>query len=49
MAKKKTKTPRSRNWLAMHAKGLTGRRNGGAHPDRKKKANKDACRKKVRV
>ncbi len=51
MAKRKSKnkpSPGSRNWLALHAKGLTGRRGAGKHTDRKKQANKKACRGKVR-
>ncbi len=52
MAKRKNKNkPRpvtGRNWIALHAKGLTGRRGAGKHPDRKKAANKTACRGKVR-
>jgi len=31
MKKKSVKVPKARNWLAMHAKGLTGRRGGGVH------------------
>jgi hypothetical protein len=33
----------TRNWLAIHAHN----RNGGAMLDRKKEANKNACRKRI--
>jgi hypothetical protein len=33
----------ARNWLAVHAHN----RKGGAMPDRKKEANKRACRKRI--
>ena len=45
MAKKKTRIPKPRNWLAVHARN----RRGGVMTDRKKQANKNLCRKKVRV
>jgi len=45
MKKRKTKTPKARNWLAVHAHF----RRGGAMKDRKKEANKRACRQKVRA
>tara|TARA_Y100000310_G_C20588512_1_gene766693 strand:- start:766 stop:921 length:156 start_codon:yes stop_codon:yes gene_type:complete len=32
--KKKNKTPKARNWVAVHAKGLTGRRGAGYHSKR---------------
>ena len=32
--KRKDKDPKARNWLAMHAKGLTGRKGAGAHSRR---------------
>ena len=32
---KKKATVKSRNWLAMHAKGLTGRKGAGAHRSKK--------------
>jgi hypothetical protein len=41
--KKKIKTPKARNWLAVHARA----RRGGPMKDRKKQANKTLCRKKV--
>jgi hypothetical protein len=31
---KKTAEPKTRNWLALHAKGLTGRKGAGAHNQR---------------
>ena len=36
MARKrnKNKPPKARNWLAAHAKGLTGRRGAGYHSKR---------------
>jgi hypothetical protein len=40
--KKKPKTPKARNWLAVHAHN----RQGGPMVDRKKKANKLLCRTK---
>jgi len=43
MAKKKIKTIKPRNWLALHAR----RRRGGPMKDRKKAANKKACRGRV--
>ena len=47
MAKYKQKVrkavKRARNWLAVHAHN----RRGGTHTDRKKRANKKACRGKV--
>jgi hypothetical protein len=32
--KKKAPEPKTRNWLALHAKGLTGRKGAGAHSGR---------------
>ena len=32
--KKKVAEPKARNWLALHAKGLTGRKGAGAHSRR---------------
>ena len=32
--KKKNRTPKARNWVAVHAKGLTGRRGAGYHSKR---------------
>jgi hypothetical protein len=49
MAKKKDKTPKARNWMAAHAKGLTGRKGAGAHRNRKHLANKYKCRGRIRV
>jgi hypothetical protein len=43
MKKKKTNTPKRRNWIAVAAHF----RRGGAMKDRKKAANKKACRGKV--
>jgi len=43
--KAKTKMPKTRNWLAVSAHF----RRGGAMKDRKKAANKKACRGKVRA
>ena len=45
MKKKKAMTPKRRNWIAVSAHF----RRGGAMKDRKKAANKKACRGKVRV
>jgi len=45
MKKKKTNTPKPRNWLAVSAHF----RRAGAMKNRKKAANKKACRGKVRV
>jgi hypothetical protein len=45
MKRRKTKTPKARNWIAVHAHF----RKAGAMKDRKKDANKKACRKKIRV
>jgi hypothetical protein len=45
MKKKKTNTPKRRNWIAVAAHF----RRGGAMKDRKKAANKKACRGKVRA
>jgi lauroyl/myristoyl acyltransferase len=42
VSKKKPKTPKARNWLAVHARN----RRGGPMVDRKKKANKLFCRTK---
>ena len=44
MAKKK-EIPKQRNWIAVAAHFKTG---SGSHGDKKKKANKNACRGKVR-
>jgi len=41
----KTKAPKPRNWLAVHARA----RRGGPMQDRKKQKNKMLCRKKVRA
>ncbi len=41
MAKKKNSTPKTRNWLAVHAFQRSG---SGSHGDKKKKASKNACR-----
>ena len=43
--KKKTKQPKPRNWLAVHAFQRSG---AGRHKDKKKAASKNACRGKVR-
>jgi hypothetical protein len=43
--KKKVKTPKTRNWLAVHARN----RRGGVMIDRKKQANKTLCRKKIKT
>tara|TARA_B100000029_G_C17413523_1_gene901638 strand:- start:52 stop:204 length:153 start_codon:yes stop_codon:yes gene_type:complete len=41
MAKKKKVTaPKTRNWLALHAKGMTGRKGAGAHKNKKKYTRK---------
>ena len=32
---KSIKKPKARNWMAMHAKGLTGRRGAGCHKSKK--------------
>jgi len=32
--KKQPKTPKPRNWLSLHAKGLSGRKGAGAHGKR---------------
>jgi hypothetical protein len=45
MKKRKAKAPKTRNWLAVHAHF----RRAGAMKDRKKEANKRACRQKVRA
>jgi hypothetical protein len=45
MKKKKTTTPKRRNWIAVAAHF----RCAGAMKNRKKAANKKACRVKVRV
>jgi len=45
MKKKKTRTPKPRNWLAVHAFN----RKGGAMRDKKKQINKTACRGKVQL
>jgi hypothetical protein len=37
---------KKRNWLAVRAHLRSG---AGKHPDKKKKANKNACRKKVKT
>ena len=37
---------KKRNWIAVAAHFKTG---SGKHPDKKKKADKNACRKKVQV
>lgn len=42
--KNKKKSNNGRNWLAVHAHFKTG---GGSHGDKKKAANKTACRGKV--
>ena len=37
MKKSKNKnSPKPRNWLALHAKGLTGRRGAGVHKSKKR-------------
>ena len=41
MKKNKTKAPKARNWLAVHAFQRSG---AGSHGDKKKKLNKKACR-----
>ena len=46
MSKKKNKMPKERNWLAVHAHFKTG---AGGHVNKKKQANKNACRGKVRA
>ena len=48
MAKKnkKAQVTKPRNWLAVHAHFKTG---AGGHGDKKKQANKSACRGKVRL
>ena len=33
--KTKIKTPKPRNWLAIHAKGLVGRKAAGVHKSKK--------------
>lgn len=38
--KKQKDKIKTRNWLALHAKGLTGRRGAGAHGSNKYKRNK---------
>lgn len=38
---KKNKTPKTRNWLAVHAFQRSG---SGSHGDKKKQQNKNACR-----
>lgn len=43
--KKKQPQQKQRNWIAVAAHFKTG---GGSHGDKKKKANKNACRGKVR-
>ena len=43
---KKNKTPKTRNWLAVHAHFKSG---AGHHGDKKKEKSKKACRGKVRV
>lgn len=48
MKKKKQKSSKDRNWLAVHAKGLTGRRGSGSHGDKRKERQRRACRGKVR-
>jgi len=45
MAKRKNKTPKGRNVIAVAAIARSG---AGRHPDRKKMNNKRACRGKVR-
>lgn len=40
MSKSKSKTKKARNWLAVHAHN----RKAGPMANRKKKANKQACR-----
>jgi len=45
MKKRKTKTPKPRNWIAVGAHF----RRAGAMKNRKKAANKKACRVKVRA
>jgi len=45
MKRKKSNTPKPRNWLAIHAFN----RKGGAMKNKKKIANKTLCRKKVRA
>ncbi len=44
-SKKKDKTPKARNWLAVRAFQRSG---AGSHGDEKKKRNKYKCRGKVR-
>tara|TARA_B100001123_G_scaffold108082_1_gene125876 strand:+ start:256 stop:480 length:225 start_codon:yes stop_codon:yes gene_type:complete len=39
--KNKSKKPKARNWLAVHAHFRSG---SGSHKDRKKEANRKACR-----
>jgi hypothetical protein len=34
MSKRKSKTPKARNWVIVHAKGLTGRKGAGYHSKR---------------
>ena len=43
--KNKTKKPKARNWLAVHAHFRSG---SGSHKDRKKEANRKACRGKFK-
>ena len=44
MAKKKNKTLKTRNWLAVHAFQRSG---AGKHIDKKKKTNKNPCRGRI--
>ena len=45
MKKKKSKTPKSRNLVAVAAFQRSG---AGKHKDKRKESNRRACRKKVR-
>lgn len=45
MKKKTTKTPKPRNWLAVRAYQRSG---AGTHKDKKKAANKRACRGRIK-
>jgi len=45
MKKKKTKTPKSRNLIAVAAFQRSG---AGKHKDKRKEGSRRACRKKVR-
>ena len=46
--KKNKKVPKQRDWLVVHAKGLSGRKGAGFHKDQRKEQQRRVCRGRVR-